>query len=177
MRLTETHRAAFVRAVMDDVPTPNTREQVQKLVNEDMRQVLPAQIVSLMNNATYKGYLSWVSMSLSRTVEIDGKSRNIVGLGSVSVIAGYQPGATVDKKIHDLVLAGYKALCEREEMQATLRRAIKGCSTLKQAQDMFPELAKYLPSGDDQKTLNLPAASNVVADLTKLGWPRGKVPQ
>ena len=37
--------------------------------------------------------------------------------------------------------------------------------------EAFPEFEKYLPS-EAQPTKNLPALANVVADLSKLGWPK-----
>jgi hypothetical protein len=38
----------------------------------------------------------------------------------------------------------------------------------------LPEFEKYFPAEDAPISKNLPALANMVADLTKLGWPKGK---
>jgi hypothetical protein len=58
------------------------------------------------------------------------------------------------------------------DAQCALRGAIEACSTYKQLMTRLPEFEKYYPK-PDAPTANLPALANVVADLSKLGWPKG----
>jgi hypothetical protein len=50
---------------------------------------------------------------------------------------------------------------------------VEGCSTLKQLQTLLPEFVDYMPT-EAAPTKNLPAVANMVSDLSKLGWPKGK---
>lgn len=66
----------------------------------------------------------------------------------------------------------YEAEKARESARSNLSGAIMSCNTLKQLQAMFPEFIKYMPT-EAEPTKNLPALANVVADLVKMGWPKG----
>jgi hypothetical protein len=60
---------------------------------------------------------------------------------------------------------------ERHNAESRLSHAFAGINTLKQALTTFPEFKKYYPT-EEQPTKNLPALANVMADLSKLGWPK-----
>lgn len=45
------------------------------------------------------------------------------------------------------------------------------CKTLKQARERLPEFEKYPPKDVEKSPTMLPALANLVADLTKVGWP------
>lgn len=170
MRLTETDRRAFVRAVMGDVPHVDYTEQMNKLVFEEMRQKLPPQVVALMMNGKLKGYLNW--HDILRIHQPNGAGAGVF----VTTIADFRPSSKLMDELAELVLKRNAQLATHTEMQQKLRAAIDGCRTRKQAAEMFPELETYLPQADAPKTENLPAVANVIADLSKLGWPQGKVP-
>jgi hypothetical protein len=59
------------------------------------------------------------------------------------------------------------------DAKLNLQNAIMACTTLKALETTFPEFKKYFPT-ETQPTKNLPALANVVADLSKLGWPKGE---
>jgi hypothetical protein len=61
-----------------------------------------------------------------------------------------------------------------EQTESGLENALKGIRTRKQFVEAFPELEKYAPSEHKSGSM-LPAIANVVADLSKLGWPKNKV--
>lgn len=57
--------------------------------------------------------------------------------------------------------------------RASVRSAIYGCSTLKQAKERLPEFEKYLPAERDGKYIpNLPAVANLVTEMMNAGWPK-----
>jgi hypothetical protein len=61
----------------------------------------------------------------------------------------------------------------RKSITIRIESIVNACSTLSQLHKALPEFAKYFPS-ETQPTKNLPAVANLVADLTKLGWPAKK---
>jgi hypothetical protein len=70
------------------------------------------------------------------------------------------------------ILAPYeKQEEERLNAESRLSHAFAGINTLKQALTTFPEFKKYYPT-EAEPTKNLPALANVMADLSKLGWPK-----
>jgi hypothetical protein len=78
-----------------------------------------------------------------------------------------------DKDAVKKVLAPYGAEDKaRNDAWRSLNSAIMSCTTLAALKKTFPEFEKYYPT-EEQPTKNLPALANVVADLTKLGWPKG----
>jgi hypothetical protein len=60
---------------------------------------------------------------------------------------------------------------DRLGAERKLFAAFEGINTLKQALTTFPEFKKYYPT-EAEPTKNLPALANVMADLSKLGWPK-----
>jgi len=72
--------------------------------------------------------------------------------------AALKPYSEEDEKYHSAI--------------SNLNSAIMSCGTLAALKKTFPEFEKYYPT-EEQPTKNLPALANVVADLSKLGWPKG----
>jgi hypothetical protein len=72
-----------------------------------------------------------------------------------------------------LIAARDTQAAEREALQNKLTQTIHSINTVKQAHDLMPEFAKYLPEVVE-KTKQLPAVANLVADLNKAGWPPKK---
>lgn len=78
----------------------------------------------------------------------------------------------IDKLIDMAALAEaeFVALSQAREK---LLAALTGIRTRKQFLEQFPELEKYAPA-DKGKPSFLPAVANVMADLSKLGFPKDK---
>jgi hypothetical protein len=80
----------------------------------------------------------------------------------------------VSEKVTNELCKAYKD--EDEKRQRTyyqLKSAIESCTTIKQLNDRLPEFKKYFPTVE-KPVANMPALTNVVADLSKLGWPKGE---
>jgi hypothetical protein len=155
-RINKWDKESIVRAIMADVPKPDKKKR---------KEELQAAIVKAMSPEARKLYKS--CPSALRTYHLgdliyDGNwdSRNIV-VGDVKEV------------VIDELAKKYKA---EDEAQDAARRSLKGaiesCSTYKQLMTRLPEFEKYYPKPDAKGT-NLPALANVVADLSKLGWPKG----
>lgn len=156
MKLTKLHQEAIVRAIMQDVPKPDktkrfavVQEAIVKAMSPDCRKVYKKTPTALVKQ--YLGDLIYDSVNWS----------------SRDVVVGDVPKSVIDTII--------KPYVEEDEAYAKARRqlesAVKGCTTLKALETALPEFKKYYPT-EAQPTKNLPALANVVADLSKLGWPK-----
>lgn len=58
-------------------------------------------------------------------------------------------------------------------LRKQLTAVIAACTTLKQAKEALPEFIKYLPEEPGNPVdRTLPVVGNLVADLSKAGWPK-----
>ncbi len=80
-------------------------------------------------------------------------------------------GDVTEEQIKEIVAPYKKEEDERTAMKHKLIGAFEGIRTLKAALKAFPEFKKYMPT-EAEPTKNLPALANVMADLSKLGWPK-----
>lgn len=166
MRLTTSDRDAFVNAVMKDVPQIDYREQAYKLVRDYHLNKLPPEVrkaVKTLGEGWFKtNYVNLPSyLGSCYCITFDGATDSNP-LAAVPELLELNEQAKVQDKA-------------RGELRRKVHGAIAGCATLKQAKDRLPEFEKYLPKDrDGHGTANLPAISNVVAELTKAGWPKGE---
>lgn len=163
MKLTNDDRAAFVRAVMDDVPEVDYRERATKIILDDVVPRLPAKVIACWKDKETRGFIV-----CNRGVHTPaGVVYAPPFEGPLSESAQKALGDL--KKPHDLQVSG------RRKLKSEVAALIKACSTLKQAQERLPEFAKYLPAErSPAPSLSPLVAANTVADLTKAGWPKGR---
>jgi hypothetical protein len=143
---------------MDDVPAPDKTKR---------RADLQAAIVKAMSPEARKLYNK--TPKALRTYYVGDTIYDGCGRGTRDIIAG-----DVEDKAVEALLKPYKT--EDDERYATKRKLqgiVEGCSTLKQLQTLMPEFKQYMPT-EAAPTKNLPTVANMVADLSKLGWPKGK---
>lgn len=156
MKLNTYTKAAIVRAIMNDVPKPDKTKR---------HEALQAAIVKAMSPECRKVY-NKTPNALARQ-HVGNTTYDGCNWHTREVIKGDAPEDKIKallKPYDDEDEAYDKA---REQLEA----AIKGCNTLNALKKAFPEFEKYLPT-EAQPTKNLPALANVVADLSKLGWPK-----
>lgn len=155
MRITKYEKQAIVRAIWQDVPTPN---KVQR------RTDLQAALVKAMSPEARKLFNR--TPSALRTHNFG----EIIYTGSYisrELIVG-----DVDKETIAKLVKQYET--EDEAHYAAKRKLdgiVEGCSTLAQLKKLLPEFTSYFPS-ETAPTKNLPAVANMVAELSKLGWPK-----
>jgi hypothetical protein len=157
MRITKWDKQAIVKAIMADVPTP---DKVKR------REELQAAVVKAMSPECRKLYKN--CPSALRTHHI-GELIYDGTWSSRDIITG-----DVNASIVDDLKAKYEAEDKKvSDARWALKGAIEACTTLKQLNDRLPEFKKYFPTAE-KPAANLPALANVVADLSKLGWPKGE---
>ena len=157
MKLNKFQKQAVVRSIMADVP---------KVDKAKRRAAIQAEVVKLMSPAVRKVYNT--IPSALRTQHVGDLIYNGTNWNERDIIAG------------DVAEKDIKAICEPYKVEDTKRHdaytaltgAVEACSTLKQLKERLPEFTKYYPT-EEAPTANLPALANVVADLSKLGWPKG----
>lgn len=166
-RLTKYQRQAFVEAIMQDVPTIDYEAQAHKVVKDAALAILPPQVRAIADNKELSHYLE-------TTNHWFGYHQG--GFSSVQVFQGRCTNYLTDevqKQLDDIVAMADAQNERLNDMRAKLRGAIEACTTDKMARERLPEFIKYLPEAEE-KTPYLPAIANLVADLTRLGWPEDK---
>ena len=154
MKLNKLTKQAIVRAIIQDLPPIDAearalaiKEAIVKAMNPEVRKLYKIQPKALRTaTVAYSSpYRSW---------------------GHDTIV-----GDVTDEQIKEIIAPYDKQVQERDAMHRKLTAAFEGISTLKQALTMFPEFKKYMPT-EAEPTKNLPALANVMADLSKLGWPK-----
>lgn len=158
MKITKLQKESIVRAIMQDVPKPDKSKR-HAAVQAALVKAMSPECRKLFNKSPgiFQSHHTGV-------ITYDG-----CNWGLRHVVIGDAPAGTVDK-----LLEPYKVEDEKyREAQYNLKNAVMACTTLKALETTFPEFKKYYPT-ETQPTKNLPALANVVADLSKLGWPKGE---
>lgn len=156
MRLDKYTKSSIIRAIMNDVPMPD---------KEKRRVDLQAAIVKAMSPEARKLYNK--TPSALRTHHVgdaiyDGRSW---GTRDITV------GDVTEEQLEAILKPYMDEDAARRSAKDKIAGIVEGCSTLKQLQTLLPEFKQYMPT-ETAPAKNLPAVANVVADLTKLGWPK-----
>jgi hypothetical protein len=155
MKLSKYTKESIVRAILADLP---------KADGNKFRGEIQAGIVKLMSAECQIIYKRTPSALRTRYIGDLVRSDKVY---SGDIILG-----DASEKELDVFLRSYKEAKDvNDKARAQLSRAIMGYTTLNALKKAFPEFEKYLPT-EDAPTKNLPALANVVADLSKLGWPK-----
>lgn len=152
MNLTKLIKEAIVRSIMNDVPREDEVTAKKKIQEALVKAMSPEarKLYKTNPRALRDGRVSSYEYGFDYSFDV------VVG------DAALEP-----------ILKPYKdARDARREARNKLVGAIEGCRTLKQLEKALPEFKKYYPKENATST-NLPALANVVADLSKLGWPKG----
>lgn len=152
MKLTNLHKDAIVRAIMQDVPPIDKQKRA-----DDIK----AAIVKAMSPEVRKLYKTKPGALRTASVSYTNPFRE---WGGDTVV-----GDVTEDQIKEITAPYRKQVDELSAMERKLRHAFKGINTLKQAVDAFPEFKKYYPC-EETPTKNLPALANIMADMSKLGW-------
>ena len=157
MRLDKYAKSSIVRAIMNDVPP------IDKVAR---RLAVQAAIVKAMSPEVRKVFKSnpgaLRTAYVGDVVENDDYSSRSITVGDVT-----------DKQLEEILKPYKEEDSARHDTKRKLQGIVEGCSTLKQLQTLLPEFKQYMPT-EAAPTKNLPAVANMVADLSKLGWPKSK---
>ena len=159
MKIDKYVRQSIVRAIMADVPKPDKTKRradlqaaIVKAMSPEVRTVYKRNPGALKTH--YFGDLIYDSH--------DWKTRDLV-VGDVTnakLDELSKPYKDEDEAIH--------------KAHNKLAGAIEGCTSRKALMTRLPEFEAYFPAEEAPLSKSVPALANMVADLSKLGWPKGK---
>lgn len=162
MKLTKTIRDAFVRQVMDDVPSFDYDEQVRAAVMKLAVAELPPKIRAAWNDTDLRKYVAtYYCYGGHVSVTVPGRRRD--------------DSSTFSEHPAVQEILALKAVQseERKGLRDKLRGVAYSVTTHKALSDALPEFAKYLPPDEAAVNRSLPVVANVVASFVKAGWPKG----
>ena len=185
MKLSKAHKAEFVRAVLADVPTKNYPTQAEDLA----RKLCQAKYKELgldkvgVNRLKHAGiYIRVWQEDGSDTVVAARPSDATRGYYLSNSFAQIGGNGLSDYEITEItncpeMMVIRQGYADERNMLNNLRKqltaVIASCTTLKQAKEALPEFIKYLPEEPGSAVdRTLPVVGNLVADLSKAGWPK-----
>jgi hypothetical protein len=145
MKLSQYHKDAIIKAVWAEVPNPTANE----LGAEIEKAMVKAMSISCRN--LYKKNPQALRKGESYSVHAS----------TVGFVCG-------DANVEAVLKPFKESQQARVKTKQSLVAAVNGCSTRKQFIDRFPEFSYHAPA-EHGTCATLPAVSNVVADLVKLG--------
>lgn len=154
MKFNKVTKQAIVRAIVQDIP-PIDSEARAKAIHEAIVKAMSPEVRKLFK--THPSALRTASVLYANPFRTWGSDVTV--------------GDVTDKQIAEIVKPFETQEEERAQAERKLLHAFSGINTLKQALTTFPEFKKYYPT-EAEPTKNLPALANVMADLSKLGWPK-----
>ena len=180
MKLSKKHREDFVEAVMSDMPTKNYPTQAEDLA----RKLCQAKHKELGLDKVDPSRLSYASIYVrvwASDIMLADRPKDgcYYPANTFAQIAGRGLNEHEIAEITDcpemmVIRQGFAdELNMLNNLHKQVTAVITACSTLKQAKEALPEFIKYLPEDlGNPVDRTLPVVGNLVADLSKAGWPK-----
>ena len=163
MRLTTYHRAAILKAALNDVPQVDYEQLARDAAMKVAVAMLPSDVRAIWKKYgtstifTDNIWLERCGIVHMKLPYLSGEHKKLEKTAREAV-----------EEIHQLHLAQVKQM---EELKVGLYGALVAITTIKALKAQLPELAKYAPT-EPERSSNLPAIANVMANLMKAGWPK-----
>lgn len=174
MKLTNNLRAAFVRAVMDDVPETAYREQQQLIATNWAVSIMPPKVRAVWDDKKLRHYIEIHRYSQQLCFDDIGDGQQL-WVNGFSIPAPHdlhpQMDEATQRALYSLEIHANEQAARRRELREKLSSIVYGLTTTAALEKALPEFVKYLPKAA-AKTDNLPAVANLVADFVKAGWPK-----
>lgn len=175
MKLTKTHREEIVAAVMRNTPMRHKLtigERIQAVVDKAIVERGPRGIRHLWKDKEFGQYLNRTSRNAGY-LRTEHNRFYEHKLPQVSMLSGLDLDGEAQTEIQQIADEYLEEMSQREDAESKLHAALAGIRTRKQFVEQFPELEKYAP---DEMTADrtVPAIANVMATLSKLGFPADK---
>jgi hypothetical protein len=164
MKLTNTLREAFVKAVMADVPATDYNDLARKTAQDDLCAQMPSKVFALYQDTKLRDYLK------------NGFWHGAPGSLSGLCLYGWGrlvPTETCMVELRRLADLKSRQDSERAKLRAPIAAAAMAATTTNRLVELLPELVRYLPV-DATPSRALPVVTNVVSNLRAAGWPAGK---
>lgn len=163
MKLSKLTKQAIVRAIWNEVPEIDYKAR---------KVVIQAALVELFTPEVKAVYEK--QPGALKAVYCSPLSSYAGGSSDMSYEDRHVTVADLTEEQIDSVLEPYTEEDRaRVEARNKLVDLIMGCSTRNRLVKLLPECEKYLPAAESTDR-SLPVVANVIADMTKLGWPKGE---
>lgn len=156
MKLTKMTKQAIVRAIWNEMPEVDhtaRKETIQKALVALFRPEVKV-VYDRCPDALKSVYHHIVGYVLPH----EERHLVVADLTNEQINAAVEPFVEEDR--------------QRRAVKDKLEALVMGCSTRNQLVKLLPECEKYLPAGESTDR-SLPVVANVIADMAKLGWPKG----
>ena len=156
MKLSKMTKEAIVRAIWNEVPEVDYKARkvaIQAALVEMFAPEVKA-IYKKRPNALYKDIYSGVF-----SYELPYNERYLI------------VADLTEEQINSVLNPYTEEDAARTRAKDKLKELVMGCSSRKQLVNLLPECEKYLPA-EASTDRSLPVVANVIADMTKLGWPK-----
>jgi hypothetical protein len=174
MKLTNSLRDTFIRAVMDDVPETDYEAEQQRIATEWAVSIMPPKVRAVWDNKNLRHYIQThlFAQVLSFDDIGDGQPLSITGF-YIPVPNDLHPqmDEATKRALYALEVQLHSQNARRRELRNKLRTTVYALTTTTALEKALPEFTKYLPKAVS-KTENLPAVANLVTDFVKAGWPK-----
>lgn len=171
--LTRAMKETLVRLILGDLPKIDYRDRIQALAEMAALQDAPETIKQAWAAKDKGRSRAWVE---THTVYFDlntGHSQGFTVPYSRGLNSSFTASILCSKvpELKEAVDAQAKLNKERTELKIQLLAQFQNIRTTKQFREVSPEFSVYLPEDPPKVSRLLPACSNLMADLTKAGWP------
>lgn len=165
-RLTKNSRTAFIRAVVDDIPTVDYDEKMRIALQKFAVSVMPAKL-----RALYKEFANHFEHSTAWTN---------AGFSNVTVVSpsreAFEQAIERDEAITLTIRQLSADRLEQEERIDGLRDKVHALAfsvnTVEALLEAAPDMAKYISSRGDVLDRTVPVVTNLVQELHSAGWPK-----
>lgn len=165
MKLTNYIRDAYVNQAMNDVPSVDYYEQYRALVTKFVVGSLPKEVRAIWDNPKLRAFVktSYWHRGVT-TVYIPYAESSEV----------FTPTPEQQGELDALVLLLKEQDATHSALRGKLRGAAYSCTTRKALAELLPEFVDYLPGEFEVTTRRVPVIANLMSDMVKAGWPKGK---
>jgi hypothetical protein len=164
MRLTNSIRDAFVRAVMNDVPTVDYSEQAIDVLDQDVIDQLPPLVRRVWDDKKLRDFI----VAQHRYFCHAGESVPYIYINDLL------PRAEAKARAEVLLTAEAAQRATLEALKQKLQAVASSCTTRRALAEALPEFAKYLPAVQPTSDRSVPAVANVMTEFMRAGWPKDK---
>lgn len=164
MKLTNHARDAFIRAVMNDVPSIGYEERIHQIVMDAAIKSLPKDVQKVWNNPDTRKYIVLKYTSI----------KDMTGVFTPNSEVKIPPGTQLE--LDKLTKLNITQQNERVNLRSKLKNAAYGCNTLKQLREALPDFVKYMPGEYEHvgKVGNRLAVINPINDFKAAGFPKSE---
>ncbi len=162
MKLTNYMRDAFVRAVMDDVPEVDYKQQIRDTARKVVIDAMPAKLRAVWDDPRLQDYLITDHIRVAECM-----------YEYLPTYPNIKDSLDAQAHILEALRAKHRAQeTQRYELRVKVKAVAYSAKTRKQLAEMLPEFEKYLPVDEAAAIRTLPVVANVVAELMAAGWPK-----